>query len=71
MTIARAHLVDPAASRWYHCMTRWVRRSFLLGEGAHERKDWIETRLPELAGIFSLAVGGFSVLDHHLHALVA
>jgi len=33
MTIARAHLVDPAVTRWYHCITRCVRREFLLGEG--------------------------------------
>ena len=33
MTIARAHLVDPAVSRWYHCVTRCVRRAFLLGRG--------------------------------------
>jgi hypothetical protein len=30
MTIARAHLVDPAVTRWYHGMTRRVRRAFLL-----------------------------------------
>jgi hypothetical protein len=24
MTIARAHLVDPSVSRWYHCITRCV-----------------------------------------------
>ena len=33
MTIARAHLVDPSVTRWYHCVTRRVRRAFLLGEG--------------------------------------
>ncbi len=38
MTIARAHLVDPAVSRWYHCITRCVRRAFLLGEGPNDRK---------------------------------
>jgi len=41
MTIARAHLVDPAVTRWYHCVTRCVRRAFLLGEGMHDRKSWI------------------------------
>src|SRR6516165_12502368 len=70
MTIARVHLVDPAVTRWYHCITRCVRRAFLLGEGASDRKSWIDDRLQELAGIFSIAVGGFSVMDNHLHVLV-
>jgi hypothetical protein len=72
MTIARAHLIDPAVTRWYHCITRCVRRAFLLGEGPdnRDRKLWIEKRLAELAQIFSVAVGGFSVMDNHLHVLV-
>ena len=70
MTMARAHLVDPAVSRWYHCVTRCVRRAFLLGEGPNDRKQWIEHRLEELAEIFAVSVGGFSVLDNHLHVLV-
>ena len=63
MTIARAHLVDPLVCRWYHCTTRCVRRAFLLGEGANDRKTWIENRLRELAEIFAVGVGGYSVLD--------
>ncbi len=70
MTMARAHLVDPSVTRWYDCITRCVRRAFLLGEGASDRKLWIDNRLQELAGIFSIAVGGFSVMDNHLHVLV-
>ena len=70
MTIARAQLVDPATTRWYHCITRCVRRAFLLGEGACDCKQWIEERLQNLAGIFSIAVGGFAVVDNHLHVLV-
>jgi REP element-mobilizing transposase RayT len=70
MTIARAHLIDPAVTRWYHCITRCVRRAFLLGEGENDRKLWIDHRLRELSGIFSIAVGGFSVMDNHLHVLV-
>ncbi len=70
MTIARAHLVDPAMTRSYRFVTRCVRRAFLLGEGMHDRKSWIEHRLEELAEIFSVAVAGFAILDNHLHLLV-
>ena len=75
MTMPRAHLVDPAVTRCYHCVTRCVRRAFLLSEGMLResplnRKQWIERRLQELAEIFAVAVGGFSVMDNHLHVLV-
>jgi hypothetical protein len=65
MTIARAHLVDPAVTHWYHCMTRCVRRAFLLGEGSLDRKEWIEHRLEELAQVFSVSVAGFTVMDRY------
>jgi hypothetical protein len=51
MTIARAQLVDVSLARWYHCVTRCVRRAFLLGEGDGSRKEWLEKRLEELAEI--------------------
>jgi Transposase IS200 like len=70
MTIARAHLVNPAVTRWYHCTTRCVRRAFLLGEGAFDRKQWLEQRLQELAEIFAVSVAGFTMMDNHLHLLV-
>jgi hypothetical protein len=70
MAIARAHLVNPALARWYHCVTRCVRRAFLLGEGQDNRKVWIEQRLQELAQIFAVAVGGFAVMDNHIHMLL-
>jgi len=50
MTIARAQLIDPTVTRWYHCITRCVRRAFLLGERGFDRKQWIEDRLKELQG---------------------
>ena len=37
VTIARAHLIEPSVTRWYHCVTRCVRRAFLLGEGPNDR----------------------------------
>ena len=70
MAIARAHLVNPALARFYHCVTRCVRRAFLLGDGQDDRKAWVEQHLQELARIFAVAVGGFSVMDNHLHLLL-
>ncbi len=74
MTIARSKLVDVAVSRWYHCISRCVRRSHLFAEGedsnSGDRKGWIERRLKELAAIFAVSVGGFSVMDNHLHVLL-
>jgi REP element-mobilizing transposase RayT len=70
MTIARAHLIDPSLTRWYHCVTRCVRRAYLLGDKEHNRKEWIESRLQELAGCFAVAVAGFSVMNNHLHVLL-
>jgi Transposase IS200 like len=70
MAIARAQLVDVSLTRWYHCVTRFVHRAFLLGEGDYHRTEWLENRLEELAEIFAVAVGGFSVMNNHLHLLL-
>ena len=70
MTIARRQLIDTSVTRWYHCMTRCVRQALLLGEGTFNRKEWIEDRIEELAQIFAMGVGGFSVMDNHLHVLL-
>ena len=70
MAIARAQLVDVSLTRWYHCVTRLSTAAFLLGEGDDNRKEWLEKRLEELAEIFAVAVGGFSVMDNHLHLLL-
>ena len=63
MTIARAHLVDPTVSRWYHCVTRCVRRAFLCGTDEltgkcfEHRKVVLQNRLEFLAGEFQLDRG--------------
>ena len=41
MAIARAQLVDTSLTPWYHCVTRCVRKAFVLGEGDNNRKDWL------------------------------
>ena len=71
MTISRSRLVDTTVSRWYHCISRCVRRAHLMGtEAAPGRKDWIENRLKELDQIFAVSVGGVSLMDTHLQLLL-
>jgi hypothetical protein len=70
MTIARRQLIDVSVARWYHCISRCVRGALLLGDGSFNRKEWLETRIEELAQVFALGVGGFSVMDSHLHLLL-
>jgi REP element-mobilizing transposase RayT len=70
MAIARSKLVDVSVARWYHCVSRCVRKAFLLGEGDGNRKQWLEKRLEELGEIFALSLGGFSLMDNHLHVLL-
>lgn len=69
MTIARSELVDISMTRWYLCVVRCVRGASLLS-GRQDRKDWLERRLEELAQIFALSVGGFTVLDNQLILLI-
>jgi hypothetical protein len=38
MAIARAKLVDVSVPRWYHCVSRCVRKAFLHGEGDDNRR---------------------------------
>jgi hypothetical protein len=66
MTIARRELIDVSLTRWYHCATRCDRRAFLLGDALLNRKEWVEDRIEELAQIFAVGVGGFSVMDNHV-----
>ena len=70
MTIARRQLIDVDVTRWYHCMSRCVRGASLLGNESSDRKEWLEKRIEELAQVFAIGVGGFSVMDNHLHLLL-
>ena len=70
MTVARRLLVDVNVTRYYHCISRCVRRAHLCGKGFEHRKQWIEERLETLARCFAVSVCGFAVMDNHLHVLV-
>ena len=70
MTIARRELINPAIARWYHCISECVRGALLLKNGKTDRKEQLENRIEELADIFAVGVGGYSVMNTHLHLLL-
>mgnify|MGYP002636437805 CR=1 FL=1 len=63
MTMARMSLVDSAVTPYYHCISRCVRRALLCGDGCEHRKQWVEDRLRELAGLFAIDVCAYAMLD--------
>ena len=76
MGYPRSQLVVPGTPGTFHCVARCVRRAFLCGDDAlsgrsfDHRKDWIEARVIELAGIFSVSVLAYAVMSNHVHVVL-
>jgi hypothetical protein len=76
MTYARSILIPKGSPGTFHCISRCVRRAFLCGEDRltgrsfEHRRQWVEDRIHELAGIFGVAIWGYAVMSNHLHVVV-
>ncbi len=76
MAIARSRLVDDRIEGLFHCISRIVRRAYLCGWDAltqqsyEHRKGWTHQRLKELAGIFTIDVCGYAIMENHLHVIL-
>ena len=76
MTRPRSCLISLADTPWYHVVNRCVRRAFLCGHDAasgsnfDHRRGWIETRIRELASVFTIDVAAYAVMSNHYHAVL-
>ena len=76
MTRARNQQIDTAATPYYHCISRCVRRAFLCGEDSltgksfEHRKEWVVERLGELGEVFAIDICAFAVMSSHHHTVL-
>ncbi|WP_046004166.1 transposase [Pseudoalteromonas rubra] len=76
MPIARKRQVSLSDTKYYHCISRCVRRAFLCGEDRltgksyEHRRDWVEEKLLALAKVFCIDVSGYAVMSNHTHIVL-
>jgi len=57
---------------WAHVVSRCVRKAYLCGgrDGRWEhRRQWVEDRLRELAGVFAVEIAAYAVMSNHVHVV--
>ncbi|MGK0409000.1 MAG: REP element-mobilizing transposase RayT [Shewanella psychromarinicola] len=74
--MAKNRTVSLEGTPYYHCCSRVVRKAFLCGidnstgENFEHRREWVDSRILELATIFAIDICAYAVMSNHLHVVV-
>ena len=76
MATARKRQISLTDTKYYHCVSRCVRRAFLCGEDKltgksyEHRRGWVEQKLLLLAKAFCIDVCAYAVMSNHNHIIL-
>jgi REP element-mobilizing transposase RayT len=76
MTQARSTLIDYQATRYYHFISRCIRRAYLCGEDPHtgksfeHRRQWLVDRFKFLAANFTIDICAYAFMSNHYHLVL-
>jgi len=76
MALARKRQICLSNTKYYHCVSRCVRRAYLCGEDTltgksyEHRRGWVEDRLLVLAKVFCIDVCAYAVMSNHTHIVL-
>lgn len=77
MTKARCQQISVSDTRYYHCISRCVRRAFLCGlddysgQSYEHRRSWVVERIGFLASVFAIDICAYAVMSNHYHLVVS
>ena len=72
----RKEQVSLAATPYYHCVSRCVRRAFLCGtdistqQNFEHRRGWLENELLKQAQVFAIDIAAYSIMSNHYHVVL-
>ncbi|MGO2374483.1 MAG: transposase [Pseudoalteromonas prydzensis] len=76
MAVARKRQISLVDTKYYHCISRCVRRAFLCcedrftGKSYAHRRGWVEEKLLMLAKVFCIDVCAYAVMSNHTHLVL-